>query len=117
VKPKCACGCGQRAANKHHIVYVQRLRELARRERDKRLRREIEAQLVADKRNLMWLAFDCHGSHHSGARRLPLGRLPDSVFEFALEVLGAGPAHEYLRRRYSGEDARLDALLVEAEAA
>lgn len=117
MKPKCACGCGQRAASKHHIVYVQRLRQIARRERDKLLRRDIEAQLVTDKRNLMWLAFDCHQAHHGPNWRLPLAKLPDSAFEFAAEVLGAGEAYEYLRRRYGGEDARLDALLIESEAA
>jgi hypothetical protein len=37
---------------------------------------------------------------------------PDSVYEFAEETLGAGPAYEYLRRRYAGPDARLDGLLV-----
>jgi hypothetical protein len=37
------------------------------------------------------------------------------VYEFAEEVLGVGPAYEYLRRRYAGPDARLDGLLVRCE--
>jgi hypothetical protein len=59
------------------------------------------------------MTFECHGGHHSGATRLCLSRLPDSVFAFAAEVMGAGAAYEYLGRFYSGEDARLDALLRE----
>lgn len=118
VKPKCACGCGQRAANRHHAVYQSKLREIVKRgSRDNRERGRRLSRLGADKRNLVWLAFDCHMAHHDRSRVLPLGVLPDSVFEFAVELLGAGEAFEYLRRRYWGEDARLDALLVEAEAA
>ena len=37
--------------------------------------------------------------------------LPDSVFSFAAELVNAGWAFEYLRRRYSGDDPRLEALL------
>jgi len=77
----------------------------------------MEAELCSDRRNLVWLAFDCHESHHARSRPLPLAVLPDSVFQFAEEVLGAGAAYNYLRRRYAGEDARLDALLIESEAA
>jgi hypothetical protein len=40
----------------------------------------------------------------------------DWVYEFAEEILGVGPAYEYLRRRYAGADARLDGLLVRCEA-
>ena len=40
-----------------------------------------------------------------------LGTLPNQR-EFAREVLGAGPAYEYLRRRYAGQDPRLDALVT-----
>lgn len=112
VKPLCACGCGQRSANKHHAVYRQKLREVAaRRERDKRARATLVRELEADERNLVWLAFGCHQAHHGQHWRLPLGKLPDSVFAFAAEVLGAGEAFEYLRRRYHGQDVRLDALL------
>jgi hypothetical protein len=66
---------------------------------------------VSDLRNLVDVAHDCHGAHHARARPLPLWRLPDSVFEFARELLGAGKAYEYLRRRYCGADPRLEALL------
>lgn len=112
VRPKCACGCGQRAANRHHVVYRSKLREVVHREtRDKRERGRRVSKLVADERNLLWLEFDCHQSHHGRSKVLPLVVLPDSVFEFALEVLGAGQAYEYIRRHYRGTDVRLDALL------
>jgi hypothetical protein len=117
VKGKCVCGCGRPVAARHHVVYEQELRKvvgalrhtgLARVDRDRLLR------LTTDPRNLVFVAFDCHGAHHSGARRYPLSVLPDSVFEFAAEVLGPR-AHRYLRARYAGDDARLDLLrLIEA---
>jgi hypothetical protein len=58
----------------------------------------------------VWIAFDCHGAHHSGAKRLLLTMLPDPVFEFAVELMGAGPAELYLARYYRGDDPRLSAL-------
>lgn len=69
---------------------------------------------MGDGRNLVLIAHDCHGAHHSRARPLPLRVLPDSVFEFAAELMGAEAAFEYLRRRYTGKDPRLEALLSAA---
>jgi hypothetical protein len=60
------------------------------------------------------LAHPCHFDHHGRVRVLPVSRLPDSVFEFAVELLGRERAWSYLRRMYSGGDARLDALLEAA---
>lgn len=112
VKPKCACGCGQRAANRHHIVYQQTLRDVARSAGRRGFRRrDVEVSLTTDRRNLMWLAFDCHMAHHGRSKVLPLVLLPDEAFEFARETLGAGVAYETLRRAYRGTDVRLDALL------
>lgn len=71
--------------------------------------------LLADERNLVPAAHVCHGSHHAASQRYRLDMLPDSVFEFAAEVLRER-AHGYLRRRYAGEDARLDALELEVVA-
>jgi hypothetical protein len=96
-KPKCIDGCGQRAHHLHHVVYRQHLRR--------------HGGDVKDPRNLVPMAFDCHGAHHSGARRLRLAMLPDSVYEFATELMGAGLAYETLGRYYGGDDPRLDALL------
>lgn len=104
MKPRCVCGCGRRGGHDHHVVYRQELRHRASRERSYRA-------LETDRRNIVVVAFDCHGGHHSGARRLPLHVLPDAVFEFAGELMGPA-AFDYLERRYAGGDPRLDALLV-----
>lgn len=119
--------CGRRAHQRHHIVYQQELRRAAPvprwDKRDGRTRPDEvveaaarQAELLRDNRNLVPVCHPCHGRHHSGACQFSLGLLPDSVFVFAAEVLGEGPAYEYLRRRYSGDDRRLDAL-VSKEAA
>jgi hypothetical protein len=97
---RCVCGCGRRGVHRHHVVYEQHL----------------TARQARDDRNKVWMALDCHFSHHNGARRLPLAVLPASVFEFAAEVMPVGEAYEYLFRRYSGTDERLDALLRRWEA-
>ncbi len=102
----CACGCGRSGGlHDHHVIYQQELRWWSERDgtRFRRLRK--------DRRNIVLLAFGCHADHHSGKARLRLGQLPDSVFEFAGETMGAGPAYEYLRRRYAGDDPRLEALV------
>jgi hypothetical protein len=103
-KQRCACGCGSRGGHDHHVIYRQELRHRATLERSYR-------SLETDRRNIVPMAFDCHGGHHSGAARLHLSRLPDSCFEFAEEIMGAGAAFEYLGRYYAGEDPRLSALL------
>jgi hypothetical protein len=95
----CFCGCGQRGVQKHHVIYAQHLRRNKQR----------------DARNLVLVAWDCHAAHHQRRQPFTLAALPDSVYEFAEEVLGVGPAYEYLRRRYAGPDARLDGLLVRCE--
>jgi hypothetical protein len=100
MRSRCVCGCRKRGVHRHHVVYEQHVVRAGGK--------------LKDARNLVWLAFDCHLAHHGRSRVLPLGVLPDSVFVFASELLGAGAAFEYLRRRYAGEDARLDALLGEA---
>lgn len=102
---ECFCGCGKRHGLKlHHVVYQQELR---------RIGREPGRDLIlcADRRNMVPVGASCHAKHHSRQKPYVLRRLPDSVFEFAREVLGGGPAYEYLRRRYVGEDPRLEALI------
>ncbi len=94
---QCIDGCGQRAVHEHHVIYRQHLRQ--------------HGGDLKDIRNLVPMAFDCHGAHHSGARRLRLELLPDSAFAFAVELMGAGLAYEHLARYYAGEDPRLEALL------
>lgn len=95
MRPACICGCGDPVAAMHHVCY----------------RQHIPAALLDDERNLVPVAFRCHGNHHAASKRYLLHMLPDSVFEFAAEVLGPGKAFNYLRRRYDGQDPRLDALL------
>lgn len=95
MKPRCVCGCGQRAAHLHHVCYRQHLVQ--------------HGGDPKDARNLVPVAFDCHGAHHSGAKRLLVSMLPDSVFEFAGELMGEAAAG-YLARYYRGSDPRLDAL-------
>lgn len=69
-------------------------------------------QLLADPRNLADVTPACHGAHHGGSRRLPCRVLPDSVFEFAVELFEAPGAYAYLSRRYAGPDPRLDLLVA-----
>jgi hypothetical protein len=99
-KSRCICGCGQRAVHDHHAVYRQHLR--------------LHGGDPKDARNLVPVAFSCHGAHHSGAKRLRLRDLPDSVFAFAVELAGAGVAYELLGRYYAGDDPRLEVLLADA---
>ncbi len=67
--------------------------------------------LTSDHRNLVPMAQLCHMNHHAHSVPLRLAVLPDSVYEFAREVLGPGLAYNTLRRAHSGEDPRLEALL------
>lgn len=116
---KCICGCKAKGVHEHHVVYEQiverRYRELLREGAE--MRWPSEAAAKNDPRNLVWIAFGCHGGHHnvaghnSQSKKLRLDRLPDCCFEFAAELLGPGRAYEYLKRRYAGPDPRLDRLL------
>lgn len=102
--PRCVCGCMQRAVQRHHAIYEQHLRPLPSYSRRRK-----------DSRNLVWVARACHEEHHSRAAPLGLAALPDSVFEFAVEVLGAGAAYEYLARRYAGSDMRHERIRILAD--
>jgi hypothetical protein len=114
--------CSARATARHHVVYKQELK----RRWVSDIRQWIDDPAVVrvpwrklrdlydDERNLVPVCNRCHARTHSGVARLPLWVLPDSVYEFALELLGPGPAYEWLRRRYDGGDPRLDALLEAA---
>lgn len=97
---RCICGCGRNGHQLHHAVYAQHLGREHRK----------------DKRNLVPVYHQCHGAHHGRSRALSLHMLPDSVFAFASEVLGAEKGFEYLRRRYDGQDLRHERMLLEAVA-
>lgn len=93
-------GCGGRAIHQHHVVYRRHVE------------REHGDRWHPD--NALGLCVVHHGDAH-GTRRLPVGVLRDANFAFSVALLGADRAYEYLRRRYTGDDARLSALL-DAEA-
>lgn len=102
---KCSLpGCNARAVHRHHVVYEQELRKR-------------KLPLRASE-NLMPLCNYCHRRHHDGsAWRILVAHLPTSVFAWAAEMMGPGPAYEYLARRYHSSDSRLEELRVEADAA
>lgn len=89
--------CGKRADEWHHVVYQQELRR--------------SGASCADRDGMMPLCRECHTAHHSRSDPLPLASLNDAAYDFAVRALGRGPAYVYLRRRYRGADARLDALI------
>lgn len=115
---RCICGCGrQRGCERHHVVYQQELKRHVPRSPEGPPDIVRELALLRDDRNLVWVGPKCHAAHHSRVRPLLVRMLPDSVFEFARELLGGPAAYEYLARRYAGRDPRHDALLEEAVAA
>lgn len=103
--PPCICGCGHRAEELHHVVYQAELKRVAGRDTAR------ADTLRCDPRDMVPMTTVCHERHHCRSKPLSLAVLPDAAFEFAVEVLGAGRAYNWLRRRYVGEDTRLDALL------
>lgn len=82
----------------HHVVYEQHVRRAG--------------GDVYDPRNGLTLCGVCHATHHGQLDRgkVALSVLRDENYDFAFELLGPA-AYDYLRRHYSGEDPRLDALL------
>ena len=83
-------------ANQHHVIYEQHVRAAG---GDR-----------FDSANALRLCASCHASHHRRGRPVPLTALRDENFEFAFALLGPA-AFDYLKRRYAGDDSRLDALL------
>ena len=81
----------------HHVIYRQKIRRVG--------------GDVWDPRDALTLCNSCHGRHHQRGRPVPLALLANENYEFAWELLGSA-AYDYLRRRYSGEDPRLDTLLT-----
>lgn len=97
----CFCGCLEPAVQLHHAVTRQELRRIA----NKRNDGTKYLVLAADPRNLVPVALACHGNHHSKSRPYTLAVLPDSVYEFAAELMGPR-AFNWLRRYYAGFDRR-----------
>jgi hypothetical protein len=94
---RCAnCGSGG-AWDPHHAgVYEQELRRLG--------------LPLWDPDNALRLCRRCHALHHAPASKLTLSILRDENISYAFGVLGPR-AYDYLRRRYTGQDRRLDAAL------
>lgn len=98
-----ACEHADTRCHEHHVVYEQHVRR--------------EGGDVYDPRNALTLCISCHTSHHRrGSRTVPLRVLRDANYEFAFELLGAA-AFDYLRRRYTGGDPRLQQWLDRVTAA
>lgn len=94
--------CGKKKVqHQHHVVYKQHVRD--------------NGGDINDPDNALGCCYDCHAGHHQPGldddKRLKLTELRDENYQFATSLLGSGRAYEYLRRRYAGEDPRLDALL------
>ncbi len=93
------CGGQIHNLDHHHIVYRQ---AVVRAGGD-----------VWDPRNGITLCSGCHPKQHNSTRwSLALTALPASAYAFASELLGPGAAYNYLRRRYAGDDPRLEALAL-----
>ncbi len=91
-------GCAEKGrVHQHHVVYRQEVRR--------------EGGDELDQRNALTLCTRHHDRHHNRQEPIPLRVLRDENFAFAKDLLGAARAHEYLRRRYAGQDPRLPALL------
>lgn len=102
---RCVCGCKSPPVVLHHPIRQQVIRRYG--------------GDPGDRRSMVPIAQVCHERHHSGARRIPLARLPDELFEFAEELMGPGPAYNELERQHAGDpgrDARMRGLLERWEA-
>ncbi len=88
----------------HHIISRSKLKAEI---KDKAHLRRV----LKDPRNELWISKGVHDNHTLKARKIALEDLPSAVFEFGVEVIGAGKTYNYLRREYAGGDPRLDNLL------
>lgn len=84
----------------HHVVYEQHVKN--------------EGGDIFDPWNCLRLCRRCHERHHDRNPALPLTILRQNNIDFAAVLLGAARAYEYLTRRYSGSDDRVDRLIEEA---
>lgn len=93
------CTDAQALWEAHHIVYEQHVEQYA-------------PDKVWDPRNALRLCRrPCHPHHHNGKARVPVSALPDSVFDFALDIMTRGQAVNYLARYYEGTIEEVEARL------
>lgn len=85
----------------HHVVDKQTLRREYGRTGDS----------LYDTRNAMRLHRYCHFQFENSRAEIPLTKLKDCMIEYAVEVMGLR-AYDYLKRYYSGDDERVEAILT-----
>lgn len=87
--PCAACG-GVGPLVRHHVVYEQHVRA-------------IDPSRAWDLDNALSLGqfCRCHARQHAGSHRLAASILPAAAVEFAVEMLGDGPAALYVARYYA----------------
>lgn len=100
VHPGVCAGCGHEGLMvRHHAVQEQVIRKAGGWPWDLRWGIDLGAPYAMGGS----LECTCHdGHHHPGVNdtRLPVSLVPPAALALAREVLGAGPAQEYFRRRY-----------------
>lgn len=67
-----------------------------------------------DRRNALRLSPDVHANHTTGMEQVPQRCLTDANIEYAFEVMGVR-ATDYLARKYSGSDPRVERASAVAE--
>lgn len=109
---ECAyCGAVGKPFHAHHAVDKQTLKGWG-----------IPLSERYDTRNAMRLCEGlntrrCHFQFENGRIEISLSKLSDDNIEYAFEAAPTpGKAYEYLRREYSGDDARVELKFKEAEA-
>jgi hypothetical protein len=87
-----ACGYGPDDLERHHIVTEQRLRQEG-----------YSGTVIWDLRNALEVGrwCRCHARHTTGAHRFARSIIPPAAVEFAVEVLGDGPAELFFQRYYA----------------
>lgn len=61
--------------------------------------------------NALRLCTDCHMGHETGGPgkvEIELSMLTDDNIAYVEEIMGAGPAYDYLKRYYTGFDVRVE---------
>ena len=89
----CTCGCGRFSMHleRHHVVEAQRIKQ------------EGRWDLLWRLDNSMLLHPTCHARHTAAFRRIRIEYVPAPALQFALELLGEGPAAAYIERHYNCE--------------
>lgn len=85
--------CHKPKVHDHHVVYEQHVERMG--------------GDTWDPGNALGVCFDCHGTHHKQIKKLPISCLHNRNFDFAYELMGLS-ASDYLRRRYAGDDPRIE---------